>query len=91
MSRAVLGGRPLTTFAVGFLLLDAVLFALAGFWTGRTILYVGAGLSALFTIIPIVAWRRYRRALAEVDAARLAMKADVESLRDLLKQAHLDN
>jgi uncharacterized protein YjiS (DUF1127 family) len=34
--------------------------------------------------IVLIAWRRYRRAMAELAAARLDMKREAESLRDLL-------
>jgi hypothetical protein len=32
----------------------------------------------------VIGWFRYRRAMAELDAARQDMKREVESLRDLL-------
>ena len=84
-------GRTLTTVAVGFLLLDGVLLAIAGIWAKRIALLVGAVACALMAVVVVVAWRRYRRAMEEVAAARRAMKSEVESIRDLLHQAHLHN
>lgn len=75
--------RAVTIFAVGFLLLDAVLFALAERWVWASVCAVAAGLVLL-------AWRRYRRAMAELAAARLDMKREAELLRDLL-HTHLRN
>jgi hypothetical protein len=69
--------RAVTIFAVGFLLLDAVLFALAERW-------IWAAVCAMAAAIVLIAWRRYRRAMAELAAARLDMKREAESLRDLL-------
>ncbi len=84
-------GRTLTIATVGFLLLDAVLLVIAGLWARRAGLLLGAGACALLVVAVLVAWRRYRRAMDEVAAARRAMKSEVESIRDLLRQAHLHN
>lgn len=83
--------RTLTTFAVGFLLLDAALFALAGIAFGRPWLLVAAGVCAAAGVVVIFAWRRYRRTLAELEDARREMKREVESLRELLHDHHLHN
>jgi uncharacterized membrane protein len=69
--------RAVTIFAVGFLLLDAVLFALVS-------RFVWAGVCAFAAVLVIVGWRRYRRAMADLAAARKEMKREVESIRDLL-------
>jgi len=73
--------RAVTIFAVGFLLLDAVLFAVAN-------RFVWAAVCAIAAVVVIVAWRRYRRVMAELTAARLEMKREAESLRDLLHTHH---
>ena len=86
-----LPGRTLTTAAIGFLLLDAVLLVIAGLWAKRIALLLGAVACALMAVVVVVAWRRYRRAMEEVRAARRAMMSEVESIRDLLHQAHLHN
>ena len=69
--------RAVTIFAVGFLLLNAVLLAMIGHlgWAA-----VCAGAAAL----AVAGWFRYRRTLRELADARREMKREVESLRDLL-------
>lgn len=69
--------RGVTIVAVGFLLLNAVLLAMIDHWLWAGICGVSAGLVVL-------GWFRYRRAMAELTAARKEMKREVESLRDLL-------
>ena len=70
--------RAVTIFAVGFLLLDTVLFAVAN-------RMAWAAVCAVAAVLVIVAWRRYRRAMAELADARKEMKREAESLRDLLR------
>ncbi|HWC73232.1 MAG TPA: hypothetical protein VG454_04775 [Gemmatimonadales bacterium] len=69
--------RAVTIFAVGFLLLNAVLLAMIDhfFW---------AALCGIAAVLAVVGWFRYRRVLAELAAARKEMKREVESIRDLL-------
>ena len=69
--------RVITTGAIGFLTLDALLFAIAG-------RFIWAGACALAAVVVVIAWRRYRRAMAELAEARREMKREAESLRDLL-------
>ncbi len=69
--------RAVTIFAVGFLLLDAVLFGLVG-------RFVWACVCAVAAVLVVLGWRRYRRAMAELADARREMKQEVESLRQLL-------
>jgi membrane protein implicated in regulation of membrane protease activity len=83
--------RTVTTLAVGFLALDAVLFVLAAVITGRWPYAVGGGLCALAAVLVVRAWRRYRRTLAELERARQEMRAEIESIRDLLHTHHLNN
>ncbi|HYX81584.1 MAG TPA: hypothetical protein VE714_04280 [Gemmatimonadales bacterium] len=73
--------RAVTIFAIGFLLLDATLFALAG-------RYIWATVCATAALLVVVGWRRYRRAMAELANARREMKDEVESLRALLHTHH---
>ncbi len=84
-------GRPLATFAVGFLLLDAVLLGWAGLELRRTGLLAGGIACALAAVAVVVLWRRYRRTLAELDAGRKEMKAEAEEIRRLLREKHLHN
>ena len=69
--------RGVTIFAVGFLLLNAVLLALIGhfFWAGVCVIVAG---------LAVAGYVRYRRALAELAEARKEMKREVQELRDLL-------
>ena len=75
--------RIVTTLAVGFLSLDALLFAMAE-------RFVPAALCAVAAIVVLIAWRRYRRAMAQLADVSREMKQDVESLRSLL-ETHLRN
>ncbi len=83
--------RTLTTAAVGFLLLDAVLFTLAAIAFGRPLLLVPAAVCAAAGALVVRAWRRYRRILFELEQARREMKREVESLRRLLQSHDLQN
>jgi hypothetical protein len=83
--------RVLTTAAVGFLLLDAVLFALAAIAFGRLLLLVPAAVCAAGGGLVVLAWRRYRRTLLELEDARREMKHEVEALRELLQSKNLTN
>lgn len=75
--------RTITILAVGFLALDALLFALA-------LRFVWAAVCAFSAVVVLAAWRRYSRTMAELTAARREMKREAESLRDLL-HTHLRN
>jgi hypothetical protein len=69
--------RGVTIFAVGFLLLNAVLLAMIRH-------FVWAGLCVAVAGFAVVGWFRYRRAIAELSEARKEMKREVQELRDLL-------
>lgn len=69
--------RGVTIFAVGFLLLNAVLLAMINHFFWASVFVVGAALA-------VVGWFRHRRAMAELAEAQKDMKREVESLRDLL-------
>ena len=79
-------GRIATVAGVGFLLCDAVLLLYGGFAFRRVWLGVGGGLCLLLAVVVLLAWRRYRRALEELTAARKEMRAEVEELRDLIRR-----
>ena len=87
--------RTVTTFAVGFLALDAILLAIAWWSLRRPLLLVGAVACALGVTAVVIAWRRYRRTyrrLREAEtAARHEAKQEVEGIRDLLRRANLHN
>ena len=69
--------RGVTIFAVGFLLLNAVLLAMIEhfFWAGVCVVVAG---------LAVAGWFRYRRVLAELAEARQEMKREVQELRELL-------
>ncbi len=69
--------RAVTIFAVGFLLLNAVLLVMIDqiVWA---VVFAGVALLA------VVGWLWFRRAMAELVDARKEMKREIESLRDLL-------
>ena len=78
--------RILATLAVGLPLLDALLLAYIGVALHRPGLLAGAGACVVLAIVVVLAWRRYRRALVDIEAARRAMRDEVQSIRDLLEQ-----
>ena len=83
--------RALTTFTVGFLLLDALLLAYSGFALGRRMLVFWAAVCLVAAVLVVVGWRRYRRIMSDLERDRREMRAEVESIRELLHGRHLDN
>jgi beta-lactamase regulating signal transducer with metallopeptidase domain len=83
--------RVLTTFAVGFLLLDAILLAYSGFALGRLQLVIWGGVCLLASLLVVLGWRRYRRVMSDLERARREMRAEVESIRQLLHGKNLHN
>jgi len=79
--------RVPTTLAVGFLLLDAVLLAYAGILGSRATLVVFAVLCGLAACFVVVAWRRYRRACSDVNAARHDVQQEIAAIRELLQSS----
>lgn len=77
--------KLLTTFTVGFLLLNATLLAWAGVGMHRPWLLVAAGAFVAASFLIILAWRRYHRIVAELQDDRREMKREVEALRELLR------
>jgi ABC-type dipeptide/oligopeptide/nickel transport system permease subunit len=75
--------RAVTILAVGFLLLDAVLFALVN-------RLIWAGVCAVAAALVLVGWFRYRRVMRELADARKEMKREAEAIRELL-HTHLRN
>lgn len=79
-------GRIATVAAIGFLLCDATLLLYGAFAFRRAWLGVGGGLCLLLAGLVLLAWRRYRRTLAELTTARREMRAEVEELRELIRR-----
>jgi hypothetical protein len=83
--------RTPTTLAVGFLLLDAILLLYGGVAWRRPVL-VGAGIVCIGVgVLVVVAWRRYRRTVRDLDAAQRELQQEIESIRELLQRQHLHN
>ena len=83
--------RTLTTFAVGFLLLDGVLLLYAGVAVHRRVLVIWGVVCLVAAVLVVLGWRRYRRAMLELERARREMRTEAESIRDLLHSKHLHN
>jgi hypothetical protein len=83
--------RTPTTLAVGFLSLDALLLGYAGVVWNRPLLVAAGGVCALGVVLVVAGWRRYRRTLAELEAARRDIKEEVASIRELLQDHHFNN
>ena len=73
--------RAVTVFAVGFLLLNAVLLAMIDriVWAA---VFVGVA------VLAVLGWFWFRRAMVDLANARKEMKREVESLRALLHTHH---
>ena len=83
--------RALTTFAVGFLLLDAVLLGYGGLALRRPLLVLWGGVCLVAAILVVLWWRRYRRVWTDLERARREMRAEVESIRQLLHGKNVHN
>ena len=76
----------MTWVAVGCFVLDGVLLGLAGFWGRRLGLVIG-GLICLGLALGIVYfWRRHRRNIEELRAARREVADEARALRDLVRR-----
>ena len=83
--------RAPTTVAVGFLLLDALLLAYSGLALGRRWLVFWGAVCLVAAVLVVIGWRRYRRVMSDLERARREIRAEVESIRQLLQGKHLDN
>jgi len=75
----------LTLATLGLLLFNATPLAWAGVGMERPWLLVAAGVCVAASVLVVLAWRRYRRIVAELPDARREIKREVESLRELLR------
>lgn len=82
-------GRVLAVFAVGFLLLDAFFLIWLGVELSRRPLVWGGVACALAAGVVVLVWRRYVRMMADLSADRRDLRAEVESIRELLRERHL--
>ncbi len=79
-------GRYLAIFTVGFLLLDALLLIWSGVDLSRGRLVAGRVACVVAAGVVILVWRRYRHVLDDISTQRREMKAEVEAMRDLLRE-----
>lgn len=80
-------GRIATIVAVGVLILDGVLLALAGLWGARYGLLV-AGLVCLgLAGLVFKAWQRHQARMVELAAARRDVADEARALRDLVRRS----
>ena len=92
MSRASrILSRVLTKFTVGLLLLEALLLGYSGLAQHRTKLVVWGGVCTLLAVLVVLLWRRYGRVMAELERDRRDLRAEAESIRQLLRDKHLQN
>ena len=80
-------GRALMIFAAGFLLLDAVLLAMAGVWLARPALLVWGVLLAAGAVGVTLLWRRYLVQLGELDEARAALRREIRRISRTIQGA----
>jgi beta-lactamase regulating signal transducer with metallopeptidase domain len=91
MKRYRAPSRALTTVAVGFLALDGLLLGYSGLVLHRTLFVVWSAACFVGAGLVVFGWRRYRRAMSDLERARREMRAEVESIRALLHDKHLQN
>lgn len=80
-------GRALLIFAAGFLLLDAVLLALAGVWLARPAFLVWSVVFAAGAVGVTLLWRRHLVRLGELDEARAALRREIRRISRTIQDA----
>lgn len=80
-------GRALLIFAAGFLLLDAVLLALAGVWLARPAFLVWSVVFAAGAVGVTLLWRRHLVRLGELDEARAALRREISRISRTIQDA----
>jgi len=86
MRDAAVRGRLGTVAAVGFLVLDGVLLLVASAWGGSVGPAIGGVVCLVLAGLVVLYWRRHRRLLGQLAAAREAVRREAEELRDLLRR-----
>ena len=84
-------GRFLAIFTVGFLLLDAMLLVWLGIELSQGRLVAGGIACVVAAGVVVWVWRRYRTTLDDISVQRREMKAEVEAIRDLLRDHNHQN
>lgn len=76
----------MTWIAIGCFTLDGVLLGLAGFWGRRLGLVVGGLICLVLAAGVVYLWRRHRRKMEELRAARREVADEARALRDLVRR-----
>ncbi len=77
-------GRTLTILAAAFLAFDGTVLTGLGLWAGRTSLVLVGLVLFLSSGLVLMSWRRQRRRLEEIAAARRELGDEARALRKLL-------
>jgi hypothetical protein len=85
MGTTARGNRHLTIAAAAFLALDGAALVFAGIWSRELTLGLVGVTLVLSAGLVVVFWRWHREQLAELAAARRALREEAEALRDLLQ------
>jgi membrane protein implicated in regulation of membrane protease activity len=78
--------RTLTTLAVALLLLDGVLLLLASWYLRNWGMALLGALLVAMSVVVILYYRRYARAMAEVQQAKDALRVELNELKRLVKE-----
>ncbi|HEU5171050.1 MAG TPA: hypothetical protein VFU46_10960 [Gemmatimonadales bacterium] len=77
--------RTMTLLAAAFLGFDGATLAVVGWLTRHTMLLLIGVALFLSSGLVLLYWRWYRRQLAEIAAARRALREETEAIRSLLR------
>ena len=78
--------RTLTTLAVALLLLDGVLLLLAAWYLHSWGMGLLGALLLVMSGVVLLYYRRYVRAMAEVQQAKQALRGELDELKRLVKE-----
>jgi hypothetical protein len=76
----------MTILAVGLLLLDGVLLLIAAYYLRSAGMALLGGLLILMSVGVLLYYRRYAKAIADVQQAKHALQAELAELRRLVKE-----
>jgi hypothetical protein len=77
--------RIVSLATTGLLWLEGLGLGAAGLWAGRPGLTAAGVVLVLGGCLTLWIWRRYRRALAEIQAERADMRNELQEIRSLLR------
>jgi hypothetical protein len=76
----------MTTLAVGLLALDGILLLIAAAYLQSVGMGLLGGLLIAMAVGVLLYYRRYAKAIAEVEAAKNALRAELDELRRLVRE-----